>query len=420
MSENFYVSRHIEKQIPQILETFPILMVTGPRQVGKTTMLTHTLPSEYSFITLDDLVVRQQAQNDPALLFINYPDKLFIDEAQYASTLFSQLKLQVDQNKTNGKYVLSGSQKYALMDKASESLAGRIAVLELQGYSMRELLGKSFYAPFIPSQSYIDARKSFETARKNAANNSSTENSLWDHIQRGLLPRVQDQKVNWEMYYASYVQTYIERDVRQLAQVGDEMQFRQFLVAMAARTGELLNYTNISRDVGVSVDTIRRWTSILRASGIIELLPPYANNALTRAIKTPKLYFMDTGLVCYLTGWLTAEVLRRGAKAGNLFETFVVSEIIKSWRNVGKDTTRLYFYRDKQGNEIDLLFVENGVIHPVEIKMTASPNLAMAKSFKQLSNIFGLELGTGSIVCQKEEPWYLSETVISLPAATYL
>jgi predicted AAA+ superfamily ATPase len=283
---------------------------------------------------------------------------------------------------------------------------------------LRELVGKPFYEPVLPSQDYLDARRDFEAAfseKSGTSTGSLCGTRLWEIIQRGLLPRMQYPQTDWEQYYSAYVQTYLERDVRQLAHVGDELQFRQFLISMAARTGELLNYSSISRDIGIAVDTVRRWTSVLRASGIVEIIPPYHNNVISRAVKTPKLYFMDTGLVCYLTGWMTPDVLQRGAKAGNIFETFVVSEIIKSWRNAGKDTNRLFFYRDRQGNGIDLMLVENGVAHPIEIKMTASPHLFMTKAFRYLDALPELTRGLGALICQRGAPLFLSENVVSLP-----
>jgi predicted AAA+ superfamily ATPase len=329
------------------------------------------------------------------------------------------MKIGIDSHQASGRLELSGSQRHALMDKASESLAGRIAILELQGYSLRELAGKGFYQPFLPSSGYYQERQAFERGHDSQAKGSVTSAGarLWQHIHRGSMPRLHGTSVDWETYCSAYVQASIERDVRQLAQIGDEMAFRRYLVAMAARTGELVNYSNVSRDVGVSVDTVRRWTSVLRASGIIEMVAPYTNSALARAIRTPKAFFMDTGLACYLTGWMTPEALERGAKAGSMFETFVVSEIIKSWLNSGKGAQRLSFYRDKQGNEIDLIIEEDGVLHPVEIKMTATPNKSMAIAFGRLDGIHGAERGMGAVICQRPDPLYLDKDVLSLPVS---
>lgn len=414
-----YIHRHLEQVLPNVLETFPSVIVTGPRQVGKTTLLKQALPEGYRYVTLDDLVVRAMAQNDPALFMLNNPGKVIIDEVQYASDLFPYLKIQIDEDGEDGKYVLSGSQKYSLMEKASESLAGRIAILELQGFSLRELMEKEFYEPFLPTNEYVQMRRVFEESRSKLLSDVSADEGpgLWRTIQHGLLPRMQRLSVDWEQYYSAYVQTYIERDVRKLAQIGNELQFQQFMIAMAARTGELLNYSALSRDVGISVDTVKRWTSILRASGIIMLLRPYANNALTRVVKTPKVFFMDTGLACYLSGWNTPEVLQRGAKAGAMFETFVVSEIAKSWMYAGKSLERLYYYRDKQDREIDLVIVENGVLTPIEIKMTARPELSMARAFECLDKVPGMKRGLGVLVCQRVEPTYLSAEVVSLPVS---
>lgn len=419
MVENTYINRHIEQVLPNVLETFPSVIITGPRQVGKTTLLKHTVPSSYRYVTLDDMVSRDNARTDPALFLLNNPGKLVVDEVQYAPDLFPYFKMEIDRSNQNGIYVLSGSQKYSLMEKASESLAGRIAILELQGYSLREVMRKDFYAPCIPTKEYVQARRDFEEhhAVSSEADQPYAGAGLWRVIQRGLLPRLQQRDVDWEMYYSSYVQTYIERDVRTLAQIGDELQFRKFMIALAARTGELLNYSALSREVGVSVDTVKRWVSILRASGIIILLQPYANNVLKRIIKTPKVYFMDTGLACYLTGWNTPEVLQRGAKAGNMFETFVISEIVKSWLYAGKGLERFYFYRDKEGHEIDLVIVENGTLYPLEIKLTAMPNASMAHSFSCLDGIPDMKRGLGAVICQRSEPTYLTQEVLSLPVS---
>ena len=219
----------------------------------------------------------------------------------------------------------------------------------------------------------------------------------------------------WEIFYSSYVQTYIERDVRQLAQVANEAQFLKFMIALAARSGELINYDSVARDVGVSGDTVKRWLSILQTSRIIYLLQPYHNNQLKRAIKTPKVYFLDTGLLAYLTRWPTAETLANGAKAGHVFETFVISEIIKSYINAGKVNLPLYFYRDRDGREIDLIIESADTLYPIEIKMSASPQINMARNFAAIDEVPGKKRGTGAILCQYDRKLMLSEQLVVLP-----
>ena len=229
------------------------------------------------------------------------------------------------------------------------------------------------------------------------------------------MPRLNDKDIDWELYYSSYVKTYIERDLRSLVDISNEITFLNFMTALAARTGEMLKYSQIASDIGISVDTAKRWTSLLKTSGIIYIMQPYYNNVLTRVVKTPKVYFTDTGLVCYLTRWLTPETLRNGAKAGNIFETFIVNEIIKSYKNAGITNVPLYYYRDKDKKEIDIIIEVNGVLHPVEIKMSASPTKSMIKSFNVLDSIPGIKRGLGAVICQYDSLFYLEEEVVVLP-----
>lgn len=291
------------------------------------------------------------------------------------------------------------------MKNVSETLAGRMAIIEMKSLSMREQFNVSFYDPFLPTVQYIEARKK----------NLTPYLALWDRIQRGSMPELMDQNMDWKRYYASYVKTYIERDVRNIANISDELKFIKFLTVLAGRCGELLNYNAVAEEVETSVETIKRWVSILRTSGIIFLLEPYANNLIKRVVKTPKLYFYDTGLVCYLTRWNSAEALRTGAKAGNMFENFIISEIMKSYLNAGDTQPPLYFYRDKDKKEIDLIIDQNGTLYPIEIKMSAQPTKAMAKAFPVLKQIPDKLVGLGVVLCQIEESKYLSEDVMALP-----
>ena len=315
--------------------------------------------------------------------------------------MFASLKYIIDANKENGLYMLSVSQKFELMKNVSESLAGRISVIELLGLSLREINNDAFKMPFIPTEEYLIKRNPKTTLELK---------NIWEIIHRGSMPALYENKDrDWEKYYANYLSTYVERDVRSLSQVGDTLSFVQFMTALAARTGELLNMEAIARDVGVSAQTIKRWISILEASNIIYLLHPFSLNCTKRIIKMPKVYFTDTGLVCYLCKWLTTDTLINGAQAGSIFETFVVDEIIKSYINAGKEPN-LYFFRNTDEQEIDLIFYQNGTVYPVEIKKTSSPNIKDIKQFKILGNYFtGVCIGEGGLICSSESVLPLGE-----------
>lgn len=401
-----YRKRHIEKVLRRAKDQFPILLLTGPRQVGKSTVFRQIGKGLYTERTFDDPLLRAQAESDPNLFFKNNRPPLMLDEIQYVPSLFPYLKMQVDQNRKDGDYLMTGSQAFMLMKNVSESLAGRVGILELQGISLREAFQCDFDLPFLPTEEYLESRQEKLVPYEN----------LWSVIHRGYMPElVFHPDKDWGLFYASYVQTYIERDVKQLTQVADETLFLKFMIALASRSGELMNFDSISKDIGVSNDTIKRWVSILRTSGIIYLLQPYANNHLKRAIKTPKVYFLDTGLLAYLTRWPTSDTLANGAKAGNVFETFAISEIIKSFLNAGLVNIPLYYYRDRDGREIDLVIESADKLYPVEIKMSASPNLAMAKHFTALDDIAGKQRGTGVVLCQYDRQLWLSDQVVALP-----
>ncbi|AHG73732.1 AAA+ superfamily ATPase [Mannheimia sp. USDA-ARS-USMARC-1261] len=398
------ISRQMQSLVTRLVKQFPAILVTGARQVGKSTLLQH-IGQDYQYITFDDPMLLQQAKDESRLFFLNHQGKLILDEVQYVPEIFSLLKLEIDRKQQNGLFLLSGSQAFELMQNVSETLAGRIAILKLQGLSLREILGVSFNQPFVPNSDYLLAR---EQELKQPEN-------IWQLIHKGDMPRLYAQETDWEIYYRSYVATYIERDVRQLTNIASTTDFTRFMVSIASRSGELLNYSNIAQEVGVSNETIKRWVAILQTSGIIYLLQPYHNNHLKRAIKTPKVYFLDTGLMAYLTKWLTPETISSGAKSGQFFETFVVSQVIKSFNNQGIEPP-LYFYRDTNQKEIDLIIEYNRTLYPVEIKVTASPNKKMAKSFDLLSPLSPeWTLGQGVIINQYPTKLYLSENLVALP-----
>ena len=403
---NFY-QRQMQPLLQNLIQQFPTILVTGPRQVGKSTLLQH-IGEDYQYVTFDDPLLLNQARNDPTLFMLNHSGKLILDEVQYAPELFSSLKLAIDKQKTSGLFLLSGSQAFQLMQNVTESLAGRIAVLKLQGFSLREIQQLDFYQPFVPNREYIVAREKHFKPVEN----------IWEMIHRGYMPRLYEQEINWEIYYSSYVSTYIERDVRALTNISSITDFTRFMVAIAARSGELLNYSNVAQEVGVSVDTIKRWTTILETSGIIYLLKPYSNNHLKRAIKTPKVYMLDTGLMAWLTKWLTPETIQQGAKSGQFFETFVVSEIIKSFYNNGIEPP-IYYYRDTNQKEIDLLIEYHRTLYPVEIKTSASPDKKMAKAFGILKENLPeaeITIGNGVIINQYPQKLWLAEDLVALPA----
>ena len=345
------------------------------------------------------------ARQDAKLFFLNHRRPVVIDEVQYAPDFFRQVKLVADSSDARGTICLTGSQTFLLMKNVSESLAGRVGILELSGFSLRELNGIRFSAPFLPVRQY------FEERRKEL----KKETDIWKRIFTGSMPQMQEETASWQFFYSSYVKTYIERDVRDIINIKNEGLFYKFLVALAARTGELFVPNDIASSLGISLQTVRSWTSVLETSGIIHVLHPFSNNILNRAIKTPKIYFMDTGLVCYLVGWNSSEVVKNGAMSGSIFETFIVSEIIKSYKNAGLDTRNIYFYRDRDKKEIDLLFFQNGTLYPVEIKQTASPSAKMAKSFPTLKEIPGIQNGSGCILCQCDRLMQIAEGLYTVP-----
>jgi len=413
-----YKERAIEKLIKKTEKGFKGVLVTGPRQVGKSTVLRH-LYDDRKYVTFDDPVLLAETKAEPGLFFRNNRPPIVLDEVQYISELFPYIKMECDKSDEKGRFLLTGSQQYHLMKNVSESLAGRIAILELAGFSMREMTEDPFDEPFIPSEHYIEEREK----------TYNRIDDLWKMIHRGSYPALLDENVDWQTFYSSYIQTYIDRDINELGNVKDKMKFTQFLTAMAARTGQMLNYSNVADQIEMSVSTVKEWTSLLEASGIVSIMQPFSNSALKRAIKTPKIYFRDTGLVCFLTKYQTPETAMNGAMAGELFETFVVSEILKSFSNAGLDYRMYVSYyrgRDKRRTtlngqkteretEIDLLIEQDGVIHPIEIKMSANPKLSMSNAFDVLDAIPDKKRGTGAIVCMYDSALWLNEKVAALP-----
>lgn len=386
-----YIPRHAEKTVSKLAEMFGAVLVAGPRQVGKTTML-REITSHAGYVSLDDPILRAGANEESGTFFKDNPPPVFVDEIQKAPTLFEQIKFILDRDRKKGQFFLSGSQQFRMMKGVSESLAGRLGLVTLLGFSLRELHGVAFDQPFLPTEEYFAQRKQDHA--------DISYDTVWHTIHRGSMPELYDNPdFDWQMFYGAYVRTYIDRDVRELTEVGDTVKFTRFMTAAAASTGQLLNLSSLARDVGISQPTAERWLSILVASNLLYLLQPYSNNRIKRAVKTPKLYFLDTGLAAYLTRWNTVDVLKNGAMAGAFFESFVIAEIIKSYYNKGILEPPLYFYRDKDMNEIDLLIEEGGTLHPIEIKKHADPSKKDIAAFGILDKLPDVRRGPGGVVC---------------------
>lgn len=395
--------------IQRVNDSFPVLLVTGPRQVGKTTLLEMCSDDHRNYVTLDDLDARALAQNDPGLFVQSYPVPLFIDEVQYAPGLFSYIKIAVDKEKKNGMYWLTGSQKFHLMKGITESLAGRVAVLDLLGLSLAELDQRGGAArPFLPDSEWL------QHANKTATKPAGLMD-IYKQIWTGSFPGVNAHSDTWDIFYRSYIQTYIQRDVKDVLNITDEIIFYKFLGAVAARTGQLLNFTDLGRDVGIDSKTAKAWLSVLEASGLVYLLRPYHNNLTKRVVKTPKLYFLDTGLCCYLTKWTEFKALEAGAMSGAILETFLVSEILKSYWHNGK-TANVYYYRDLDQKEVDLIIESGDTLYPVEFKKTGTPSRTASKHFHMLKKL-GKNIGTGVVLCFIEKPVPLSQEVTAIPVS---
>ena len=396
-----YIRRSIEDIVLKSEKTFKSILVTGARQTGKSTVLQKLFP-EKKYVPVDDPFIEEQAVEQPEMFMMLNPPPVIYDEVQRAPNLFRYIKIKCDESDERGLFCLSGSQPLELMEGVSESLSG---------LSMREIKGDSFNRPFVPTMDYVQERsksvKSFD--------------NIWEIIHRGGYPELQNPEVDWSVFYSSYIKTYLERDVRSLSAVQNLDDFRKFMIAVAARTGQMINYANIADEVGKDQSTIKRWLSVLEASGIIYLLEPFSSSVLKRAIKTPKVYFRDTGLAAYLTRWLTPETLANGAMSGAFFETFVISEILKSYSNRGIDYRYCVSYyrgRDKKKtseNEIDLIIEENGTLYPVEIKRSSRVTADQTSAFSVLDGIPDKKRGMGAVICMCPQPGALRENLLRLP-----
>ncbi len=422
-----YIRRAAEDTIKKISEMFPVLLVTGPRQVGKTTLLQRLAAAQQSegierkYVTLDDPDVRYLAKRDPALFLQRYTPPVLIDEIQYATELLPYIKMSVDRSRKKGDFWITGSQVFRLMQNVSESLAGRVGIVNLLGLSDAEIYQEPS-SPFQTDSTYLMSRLSERTPKG--------LNDIYARIFKGSMPELYaNEKIDWETYYRSYVDTYLQRDIRDLAQVADEMQFYNFMTIVAAHTSKPVVYEELAATAGISAPTAKKWLSLLVSSHIIALVQSYHNNALKRVVKMPLLHFLDTGLAAYLLKWGNPEALERGAMSGAFFESYVFSEIYKSYLNAGKEPP-VYYYRDKDQKEIDLLIYQNGTLSPIEIKKAASPGRTAIRNFRVLepvtreSSFEGLaslktEIGTGSVICMAndllpvdEKNWYVPAWLI--------
>ncbi len=404
-----YITRTLEAFFKKAASQFPVMLVTGARQVGKTTFLKHLSGERRRYVTLDDPLVLNLAKQDPALFMQRFPAPVLIDEIQYAPELLPYIKMEVDKNRKAGLYWLTGSQQFHLMKGVSESLAGRVGVVNLLGLSRRESAGQGQAStPFIPTPEDIQSRMS--------SGGRLTLKALYKIIWRGSFPEIAlNNKTDRDLFYGSYVQTYLQRDIRDLARVGDEMAFLRFMRAAAARSGQLLSMADLARDADVAPNTVRNWLSILQASGIVYLLEPYHTNVTKRLVKTPKLYFLDTGLCAYLTEWTSPETLEAGAMSGAILETWIFAEILKSWWHNGRRAP-FYYYRDKDQKEIDLLIVQDGIVYPLEFKKTASPGKDTVRHFQALEKL-KMPVGPGGVVCLTSQPLPLTANTTSIPVS---
>ena len=397
-----YITRNIEESIYTSLKEFPVLMITGSRQVGKSTLLRNLkTEKKYVYVTLDNPIDRALAKSEPEMFLKKYKSPVIIDEIQYATELLPYIKIKVDEKRyedkenSNGMYILTGSQMFKMMKGVSESLAGRVSIFHMYGLSTNEMFNEKDI-PFLPL---------FENINEKENKKNFDLDELYEIIYRGKFPEL-TKGISLQNFYSGYLQTYLERDIRDLVAIKDEMKFLKFMASIAVRTAQELRYDDITKEVEIDIKTAQSWLSILKTSGLVYLLQPYSNNAIKRIIKTPKIYFMDTGLACFLAKYVDSKTLEISAYSGAIFETYVVTEIIKTYVNNGMyPELYLHYYRDSNKKEIDLLIVQNGFVYPIEIKKSSNPSVEIIKNFSVLSPLekAGLTIGEGGIICMMDK-----------------
>ena len=402
-----YIHRTLEQKIMDISRDYSCLLLIGPRQVGKTTMLEHLMKgSERRKVTLDDAENRRLAQSDPALFLEMHPAPVLIDEVQYAPQLFSYIKISVDNGAAPGSYWLTGSQAFQQMELAQESLAGRTAIVHMSALSQSELYGDGTTEPLSINPEKLNHRK------EHLSSCNSVE--MFERIWSGGMPGHRSGRyTDRDVFYSSYIQTYINRDVSDMIPGVDKLLFADFIRAAACRVGQLLNTHDIAQDVGVSDDTAKRWLQVLEKSEVIFYLRPYSNNLLKRTVRTPKMYFFDTGLAAYLTKYSSPEILMNGAINGAILENYTVAEIRKTWLNSARECL-MHYYRDRDTNEIDMVIEADGELHPLEIRKSTNPGTELASAFKVLDK-GSVPRGTGAILCLREEMSAIDRNTFILP-----
>lgn len=399
------IRREAESTVKNITETFRVLLVTGPRQVGKTTLLKEYMPKNMNYVTLDDMILRKQAINDPKLFLEEHPWPLLIDEAQYAPELFPYIKIKVDEEKQRGMYWLTGSQQFKLMKNVTESLAGRVGIVKLNSFTYKEIKETTNKSVFDPNN--------LKKAPK------IDVNELFEIIYDGGMPELYDVKnMNKTNFFEAYVDTYLSKDIKDQLDIKDIGQFKRFMVAVASRTGEQLNYSSIANEIAIDSKTAKVWLDLLITSGVVYLLEPFMSSKIKRITHMPKIIFMDTGLCSHLAGWKSARDLQLSSEAGHYLETFIISEIIKSY-NANGETPDISYYRDKDKNEIDLIFSKNNKLYPFEIKKTASPNKEMIKNFKFLKKT-NKEIAPGGIICLYDNLIHLDDKNYIIPISSVI
>lgn len=403
-----YINRHLENKVMSLSKSYSAILVTGPRQSGKTTMLKKLAEKENigrEYVSLDDLTAREMAKNDPAMFMQLHKPPVLIDEVQFAPELFTYIKIHIDKYHNPGDFWMTGSQIFRLMQGVSESLAGRVALLHMSPLSAREIDGRA-PLPFTTD---------FETLVSESKNIKPVSTpEIFEKLWRGSMPGIISGNFDdRDIYYSSYISTYIERDVRELSGTIDALKFNRFVTSVAARSAQMLNFTALAEDADIDIQTAKSWINILETLGIIFLLHPYSNNVLKRTIKTPKVYFYDTGLVCYLTKWSSPVIAESGAMNGALLENYTVSEIMKSYQNAGLEPY-LYYYRDRDAKEIDVIIEGDGKLCPLEIKKTATPDKRIIKTFGVIDKA-PLKIGTSAVLCMAENLGAFDKNNIIVP-----